>query len=155
MGMFLGFCIVWKQWLTSKYIVVSIIFLVGSIISALAQSMAMLLAGRTIQGLGAGGIMGLVNITVSDIVTVRERGKYLGLCYILKHWSSQSIADRFLAMVGFTWAIARYSLMKCPARSKVLMHHSALGPVIGGIFTVRMTHKSLLDTIKLISCSRK
>lgn len=64
-------------------LVVSVIFLIGSIISALAQSMAALLAGRTIQGLGAGGIMGLVNITVSDIVTVRERGKYLGLYYIL------------------------------------------------------------------------
>ncbi|KAK6541182.1 hypothetical protein TWF694_008551 [Orbilia ellipsospora] len=49
--------------------------------------MGTLIAGRTVQGLGGGGIVVLVNITVSDIVTMRERGKYL-------------------AAVGATWALA-------------------------------------------------
>lgn len=55
------------------------IFLIGSITAAAAQNMATLIAGRTIQGLGGGGIIVLVNITISDIVTMRERGKYLGI----------------------------------------------------------------------------
>ncbi|KAF3927322.1 hypothetical protein ABW21_db0202265 [Orbilia brochopaga] len=65
----------------------SVIFLVGSIASAAAQNMSTLIAGRTVQGLGGGGIIVLVNITISDIVTMRERGKYL-------------------AAVGATWALA-------------------------------------------------
>ncbi|KAF3919543.1 hypothetical protein ABW20_dc0102025 [Dactylellina cionopaga] len=65
----------------------SAIFLVGSIATSAAQNMATLIAGRTVQGLGGGGIVVLVNITVSDIVTMRERGKYL-------------------AAVGATWALA-------------------------------------------------
>ncbi|KAF3175260.1 hypothetical protein TWF225_000963 [Orbilia oligospora] len=65
----------------------SVIFLVGSILTAAAKDMGTLIAGRTIQGFGGGGIMVLVNITVSDIVTMRERGKYL-------------------AAVGATWAIS-------------------------------------------------
>ncbi|KAI0400204.1 major facilitator superfamily domain-containing protein [Xylaria palmicola] len=38
----------------------------------------MLIAGRTIQGLGAGGVFVLVNV-VSDLVPLQQRAKYLGL----------------------------------------------------------------------------
>ncbi|TGO71239.1 hypothetical protein BELL_0603g00070 [Botrytis elliptica] len=39
----------------------------------------MLIAGRTVQGLGSGGIMMLVELIICDIVPLRERGKYLGI----------------------------------------------------------------------------
>ncbi|KAJ6262699.1 hypothetical protein Dda_1255 [Drechslerella dactyloides] len=58
--------------------VASVIFLVGSIASAAAPNMLTLIAGRVVQGFGSGGIVVLVNITIADIVTTRERGKYLG-----------------------------------------------------------------------------
>lgn len=38
---------------------------------ATAQNIGMLLAGRVIQGLGAGGQLGLVNVTISDLIAAR------------------------------------------------------------------------------------
>lgn len=52
-------------------ILANIVFLVGSLICALSTSLAMNIAGRAIQGAGAGGIIVLANITVSDLVSVR------------------------------------------------------------------------------------
>ena len=55
------------------------LFALGSGISGGANSMNMLIAGRTIQGLGGGGIQSLTNIILADLVTLQERGLYIGL----------------------------------------------------------------------------
>ncbi|KIJ65390.1 hypothetical protein HYDPIDRAFT_110438 [Hydnomerulius pinastri MD-312] len=55
------------------------LFAIGSGISGGASSMGMLIAGRTIQGLGGGGIQSLTAIILSDLVTLQERGAYAGL----------------------------------------------------------------------------
>ncbi|GGF23354.1 hypothetical protein GCM10011611_31810 [Aliidongia dinghuensis] len=56
-----------------------LIFLAGSVLAALAQTMNALILFRAIQGLGAGGLLPLVQITISDLVSPRERGRYQGL----------------------------------------------------------------------------
>jgi EmrB/QacA subfamily drug resistance transporter len=56
-----------------------IIFLVGSVLSGLSNSMVMLIAFRAVQGLGSGGLMVGAQAIVGDIVSPRERGKYQGL----------------------------------------------------------------------------
>ena len=47
------------------------IFLIGSLIIALAINLPMVLAGRAIQGVGGGGIIVLAQISVTDLFSVR------------------------------------------------------------------------------------
>src|ERR1700689_3017042 len=56
-----------------------VIFLIGSVLSGLSTSMVMLIGFRALQGLGAGGLMVGAQAIVGDIVSPRERGRYVGL----------------------------------------------------------------------------
>jgi EmrB/QacA subfamily drug resistance transporter len=56
-----------------------VIFLIGSVLSGLSNSMFELIAFRAVQGLGSGGLMVGAQAIVGDIVSPRERGKYQGL----------------------------------------------------------------------------
>ncbi len=55
------------------------IFLLGSALSGLSQSMTQLILFRAVQGLGAGGFLPLAQITIGDMVSMRQRGRYQGL----------------------------------------------------------------------------
>jgi EmrB/QacA subfamily drug resistance transporter len=67
-----------------------VLFLVGSALSGLSQSMVELILFRAVQGLGGGGlIIGAMTI-IGDVVSPRERGRYMGL---------------FMAMFGVTSVI--------------------------------------------------
>ncbi|KAI0892443.1 major facilitator superfamily domain-containing protein [Annulohypoxylon nitens] len=70
-------------------IVSTTLFAVGSGVGGGAQNPAMLIAGRVVQGVGAGGINVLLDIVCCDLVPLRERGKYLGLMF---SWSGVAAA---------------------------------------------------------------
>jgi EmrB/QacA subfamily drug resistance transporter len=55
-----------------------VLFLVGSALCGLSQSMTELIAFRALQGLGGGGLMVLAMATVGDIIPPRDRGRYQG-----------------------------------------------------------------------------
>jgi MFS family permease len=92
------------------------IFLVGSIVCAVSINAPMLVAGRTVQGLGGGGVNCLVYVCVSDLFAIRF---VTTLHRFALGTTNNTDSDRsfYLGIVGAVWAVA-----------------SALGPVLGGIF---------------------
>ena len=56
-----------------------VIFLAGSALCGLSQSMTELIAFRALQGLGGGGLMVVTIAVVGDIIPPRDRGRYQGL----------------------------------------------------------------------------
>ena len=52
-------------------LIANAVFLVGSLIAALSKDIGMLLAGRTLQGIGGGGLIVLPNICIADMFSQR------------------------------------------------------------------------------------
>ncbi len=67
-----------------------VFFTVGAIVGAVANNFATLLAGRSIQGVGGGGIVALTYVIVTDMVSLKERGKWFGL--ISMTWAIGSVS---------------------------------------------------------------
>src|SRR5262249_12506472 len=67
-----------------------IIFLIGSALSGLSQTMDQLIMFRALQGLGAGGLLVGAIATIGDLVAPRERGQYMG--YIMASMTLAMIA---------------------------------------------------------------
>ena len=55
-----------------------VIFLLGSALSGLSQTMNQLVFFRALQGLGGGGLIALVLAIIGDVVPPRQRGRYQG-----------------------------------------------------------------------------
>ncbi len=54
------------------------IFVISSMLAGLSQSSGMLIGFRVLQGIGAGGMTALVVVVIADIISPRERGRYMG-----------------------------------------------------------------------------
>ncbi|KAJ4287259.1 hypothetical protein N0V90_012657 [Kalmusia sp. IMI 367209] len=69
-------------------------FLAGAIIAAVANNFTVILVGRSIQGVGGGGIICLTEIVVTDMVPLRERGKWFSMFSAM--WSIGTVAGPLL-----------------------------------------------------------
>ncbi|ETN42956.1 uncharacterized protein HMPREF1541_02114 [Cyphellophora europaea CBS 101466] len=81
-------------------------FLAGSLISGLASSVSMLIGGRILHGLGAGGCTILVTIVISDLFVLRDRAKYYGITGIVYAISSSVgpvLGGVFTQTIGWRW----------------------------------------------------
>lgn len=56
-----------------------LLFLVGSVLCGLAQSMTMLVSSRALQGIGGGAITVTAIALVGEVVPLRDRGRYQGI----------------------------------------------------------------------------
>ncbi len=74
-----------------------VVFLIGSVLSGMSQSMTELIAFRGIQGIGAGGLMALAMTIIADVVSPRDRGRYQG--YFGATFALSSVAGPLLGGV--------------------------------------------------------
>lgn len=82
-------------WGRKRVIVLAVaLFIGGSILSSLAQTMWQLILFRAVQGLGAGGIMPVVLTILGDIYTIQERARIQGLFSSV--WGTASLAGPWL-----------------------------------------------------------
>ncbi|MGY1702984.1 MDR family MFS transporter [Geodermatophilus sp. SYSU D00697] len=88
------------------------IFVVGSVLCGIADSMYQLAAYRAIQGIGAGGLMSLALAIIGDIVPPRERSRYQG--YFMAVFGTSSVLgpviggflagqSSLLGLTGWRW----------------------------------------------------
>ncbi|KAJ3343929.1 hypothetical protein HDU93_005212 [Gonapodya sp. JEL0774] len=86
---------------------VVVVFLGGSAFCGAASSMIMLIVARAIQGVGGGGIFAVTYVVISEIVPLRERGKYTGI--IASTWALASLIGPLLGgvftdTISWRWA---------------------------------------------------
>ncbi|AQZ64752.1 Multidrug resistance protein B [[Actinomadura] parvosata subsp. kistnae] len=108
------------------------LFVLGSALCGLAQTMGQLIAFRAFQGLGAGGLLVLTMIISADLAGPRERAKYQGLFgavfgvasiagpiiggYLTEHVSWRWIFYINLPLGALALAVA-FSVLKLPRRT--------------------------------------
>ncbi|KAJ1741243.1 hypothetical protein LPJ55_003892 [Coemansia sp. RSA 990] len=81
--------------------------LVGSIISAVSQSMDLLIASRAIQGIGSAGLYTMINVVVADLFNERDRALFMGISSFI--WGISSAGGIILGgtLVQLsTWRVA-------------------------------------------------
>ena len=51
--------------------------------------MEMLVASRTVQGIGGGGLLTLVEVIMTDMIPIAERGAFMGIIALV--WATGSV----------------------------------------------------------------
>ena len=87
------------------------IFVVGATLCAMATSMTMLIMFRAVQGLGGGGLMVGPQAVIGEIVSPRERGRYLGYigaAYVVAAVGGPVLGGLIVEALGWRWIFALY-----------------------------------------------
>ncbi|KAG0262142.1 hypothetical protein DFQ27_002526 [Actinomortierella ambigua] len=127
------------------------IFLVGSALCGAAQSMVMLIVARGIAGVGAGGIFSSVMIILTDIISLRDRGRYQGIIGAV--FGVSSVVGPLLGGV-FTdhasWRWAFYINLPIGAITLVAVIKLLHLPHVGGSMKEKLLRIDFLGSLTLI-----
>ncbi len=82
------------------------LFMLGSVFAGVSQDMLQIIAARVLQGVGAGGLMATSQAIIGDILSPRERGRYIG--YLASVFAFSSVAGPliggfFTDGIGWRW----------------------------------------------------
>ncbi|KXH50103.1 major facilitator superfamily transporter [Colletotrichum simmondsii] len=81
----------------------ALLFAAGSIVGALANNFHVVIAGRTIQGVGGGGILALTEVIITDLVPLAVRGQWFSLLSAV--WSVGTVTGPLIG-AGFAQNIS-------------------------------------------------
>ncbi|KAK2877266.1 hypothetical protein FQN49_001290 [Arthroderma sp. PD_2] len=109
-----------RRWL----LILSVVwFAIGSGLAGGAKGTIMIIIGRTIQGVGGGGINSLIDIIIGDLVPMRERGKYVALMGTI--WAIGTVIGPVLggSLAEYTsWRWIFYVNLPLSAASLILLY---------------------------------
>ncbi|KAF3910726.1 hypothetical protein ABW21_db0208872 [Orbilia brochopaga] len=84
----------------------TVLFIIGSALCGASRSMNMLIWSRVVQGAGAGGIYGLVNVIITDLVPLKDVGNYLATTALV--WAVADVAGPLLGGIFTQYATWRW-----------------------------------------------
>lgn len=112
----------------TPYIFTAVVFGLATLWCALAQSMASFIAARAVCGLGAGGLMTLGSIIVSDLVPIENRGiyqSYINAIYGVGATLGAALGGFMADYLGWRWefGIQVPPIVLCVAISMITIPH--------------------------------
>ena len=99
------------------------VFVVGATLCAMATSIALLTVFRAVQGLGGGGLMVGPQAVIGEIVSPRERGRYLGYigaAYVVAAVGGPVLGGLIVEGLGWRWIFALYPPLGAVAFASLL-----------------------------------
>ncbi|KAI0890371.1 multidrug resistance protein fnx1 [Annulohypoxylon maeteangense] len=88
------------------YLAMTVIFALATLWCALAQSMTSFILARAACGLGAGGVLGMGSIIISDLVPIERRGSYqsyVNIVYGLASALGAALGGLMADSLGWRW----------------------------------------------------
>lgn len=131
-----------------------VIYVLGSVVAATAQSMGVLIGARAVQGLGVGGLTALVQVVIASMVPPRERGRYsgyIGAVFAIATVSGPLIGGVLVDLPGLGWrscffvgipvaavafAVLQKTLHLPVVRREVKVDYLGATLIVGGVSTL-------------------